>query len=50
MDNLILFFNAFMSYFILFIVSVALIIGGVLVGIRLRKLKDKKESEQVVEK
>ena len=43
MENLISFINAFLSYFILFGVSVILILICAFVGIKLRKLKKAQE-------
>ncbi len=44
MDRLILFINAFLSYFLVFIVIVALVLAAVWIGIRLRKAKDAKNA------
>ena len=44
MANLIAFINAFLSYFLLFGFIVVLCLIAVLVGIKLRKNKDLKES------
>lgn len=44
MVNLIAFINQFISYFILFILMVALATGGWFLGAYLRKNKDKKDT------
>ena len=44
MNNLILFINAFLSYFLVYVISAVLIVTAVLLGIRLRKNKDAKEA------
>ncbi len=44
MDNLILFINAFLSYFLVFIVIIVLVTAAVFFGIRLRKAKDAKHA------
>ncbi|MCL2718510.1 MAG: hypothetical protein FWE14_06985 [Lachnospiraceae bacterium] len=44
MTNLILFLNAFLSYFLVYIISAAFVVIAVLLGIRLRKSKDAKEA------
>jgi hypothetical protein len=44
MDNLILFINAFLSYFLVYVISAAIIVTAVLIGIRLRKMKDAKDA------
>ena len=44
MTNLILFINSFLSYILVYIVSAVLIVTAVLLGIRLRKMKDAKEA------
>lgn len=43
MTNFIFFANAFLSYLIVFFVFLILIVAGVLVGIKMRKNKNKKE-------
>lgn len=43
MTNFIFFANTFLSYLIVFFVFLILIIAGVLVGIKMRKNKNKKE-------
>ncbi|MBQ8946792.1 MAG: hypothetical protein IJ058_08280 [Lachnospiraceae bacterium] len=48
MNNLILFLNSFLSYLLLFVICVAVIIIAVLLGIRLRKNKDARESGAAV--
>lgn len=44
MDNLILFINAFLSYFLVFAVIIVLVTAAVFIGIRLRKAKDAKNA------
>ena len=44
MTNLILFINAFLSYFLVYVISAVVIVVAVLAGIRLRKHKDAKEA------
>lgn len=43
MNNLILFTNAFLSYLLVFLVFAVLIVVAVLVGIKVRKNKNKKD-------
>lgn len=45
MENLIAFFNMFFSYLLLFGLIVVLAVIACLIGIRLRKRKDRKEAE-----
>lgn len=45
MTNLILFFNSFLSYLLLFAVIVVLGVAAALIGINLRKKKDAKAVE-----
>ena len=45
MTNLILFFNSFLSYLILFVFIVVLGVAAALLGIKLRKKKDEKAVE-----
>lgn len=47
MDNLILFINAFLSYFLVYIISVTVVVIAVFIGIRLRKMKDAKEALEI---
>ena len=42
MGNLILFFNAFLSYLLLFVIIVALVIIACVIGVKWRKSKDAK--------
>ena len=42
MESFILFFNSFISYLLLYFISIALIVVAVILGIRYRKHKDKK--------
>ena len=42
MENLILFLNSFMSYFLLLIIMAALMLAGCFIGIKWRKAKDSK--------
>lgn len=42
MNNLILFFNAFLSYFLLFALIVVLVIIACVIGAKWRKSKDQK--------
>lgn len=42
MNNLILFFNTFLSYLLVLVVIAVLVCVAVFIGIRLRKSKDKK--------
>ena len=42
MNNLILFINAFLSYFLVYVISAVVIVVAVLLGIRFRKYKDAK--------
>lgn len=42
MNNLILFFNAFFSYLLLFIIIIALVVIACVLGVKWRKSKDKK--------
>ena len=46
MTNLILFFNAFLSYLLLFVFVVALVIAACIIGVKLRKSKDAKAAAQ----
>lgn len=43
MSNFIAFINSFLSYFMMFAISCALVFGGAVIGIRLRKSKDLKD-------
>lgn len=43
MENLISFVNAFLSYFVVFLVAVGLMLAGSFIGITMRKKKDAKE-------
>lgn len=45
MNNLIKFINAFAEYFIVFIIFIAAIIIGSIIGVTLRKRKNVKEAE-----
>lgn len=49
MNNLILFLNAFLSYFLLFAFIVILVVVACVGGIKLRKSKDAKEALLVEE-
>ena len=53
MNNLILFFNAFLSYLLLFVIIVALVIIACVIGVKWRKSKNAKlalaETEKVLE-
>ena len=42
MNNFIEFINVFLSYFLVYIVSIAFVVTAVLLGIRYRKYKDAK--------
>lgn len=44
MANLIAFLNSFLSYFLLFVICVAVVIVAVRVGITMRKRKDAKDA------
>ena len=46
MESFILFFNSFISYLLLYFISIALIIVAVILGIRYRKYKDKKAAAE----
>ena len=46
MDNLILFTNAFLSYLLLFVIAVVVVIAAVLIGKKLRAVKDAKDAAQ----
>ncbi len=46
MTNLILFVNAFLSYFLLLVFIVALVIIACLIGVKWRKAKDAKAEAQ----
>lgn len=48
MNNLIAFLNAFLSYFLVYIISVTTVVIAVLLGIRLRKMKDAKEAVKTI--
>lgn len=43
MENLISFINAFLSYFLVFIIAVALMVSGAFIGIAMRKKKNARE-------
>ncbi len=43
---MVLFFNTFLSYLILVVISMAVIVAGVFCGKKLRDAKDKKEAAQ----
>lgn len=45
MNNFILFLNAFLSYFLVYIIAIALVVTAVLLGIRYRKYKDAKAAK-----
>ncbi len=45
MNNLILFLNSFLSYLLLFVLIVALVIIACVIGAKLRKNKDLKNSQ-----
>lgn len=44
MTNLTLFLNSFLSYFVMYAVFLVLIIVSVLMGIKVRKIKNEKEA------
>ncbi len=51
MNNLILFFNSFLSYLLLFVIMVALVVIACVIGVKLRKSKDAKLlQEELLEK
>jgi len=43
MENLISFINAFLSYFLVFVIAVTLMVSGAFIGITMRKKKNAKE-------
>ena len=45
MNNLILFFNSFMSYFLLMLLISAIVGVAIFIGIKLRKSKNEKEKD-----
>ncbi|MDO4293327.1 MAG: hypothetical protein Q4C65_08910 [Eubacteriales bacterium] len=46
MGNLIAFINSFLSYLLVFAVSIAVIAAAVFAGIQLRRRKDARDAEQ----
>ena len=48
MENLVLFLNSFMSYFLLLIIMVALMLAGCFIGIKWRKAKNQKAAVEAV--
>ncbi len=46
MNNLILFTNAFLNYLLLFVIAVIVVIAAVLIGRKLRTVKDAKDAAQ----
>ena len=44
MINLVVFLNMFLSYFLVFVIFAVVIVGAVIVGIKCRKSKDKKDA------
>lgn len=49
MEKLILFINSFLSYFLLFGLTVVLCLAAAFAGIKLRKSKDLKEGKMIKE-
>lgn len=49
MNNLILFLNSFLSYLLCFGLIVLLVVIAVILGVKLRKRKDEKNSQAVLE-
>ena len=49
MTNAVLFFNSFLSYLLLFAVIVALVVTAALIGISMRKKKDRKNAAAAAE-
>ncbi|MBR4173935.1 MAG: hypothetical protein IKR56_01180 [Lachnospiraceae bacterium] len=49
MNNAVLFFNSFLSYGLLFIISVAVMVIGGFIGVKARKAKDAKMAAQAKE-
>lgn len=49
MNNAVLFFNSFLSYGLLFIISVAVMVIGGFIGVKTRKAKDAKMAAQAKE-
>ena len=46
MNNLILFFNSFLSYLLLFVIMVALVVIACVIGVKFRKSKDARLLEE----
>ena len=46
MNNLILFTNAFLNYLLLFVIAVIVVIAAVLIGEKLRTIKDAKDAAE----
>ncbi|MBD5544907.1 MAG: hypothetical protein HDR01_11895 [Lachnospiraceae bacterium] len=50
MNNLILFFNSFLSYLLLFVIMIALVVAACIIGVKLRKSRDAKlQAEALLE-
>ena len=49
MNNAVLFFNSFLSYGLLFIISVAVMVLGGFIGVKVRKAKDARKAAQTEE-